>query len=130
MAYFLRSTKRKNGDIYFQIYESYYNRERHKNMNRSIKKLGLLSSLKKENETDQQCIDRIKEEVAHMEDDRKDKTRETIDDRDMVSNIGYFLMASVVQALNVSKKIDLFALDRKFRFLLPIFFSHSPMLEQ
>ena len=116
MAYFLRSTKRKNGDIYFQIYESYYNRERRKNMNRSIKKLGLLSSLKKENETDQQCIDRIKEEVAHMEDDRKDKTRETIDDRDMVSNIGYFLMASVVQALNVSKKIDLFALDRKFRF--------------
>ena len=46
-----------------------------------------------------------------MEDDRKDKTRETIDDRDMVSNIGYFLMSSVVQALNVSKKIDLFALD-------------------
>ena len=73
MAYFLRSTKRKNGDIYFQIYESYYNRERRKNMNRSIKKLGLLSSLKKENETDQQCIDRIKEEVAHMEDDRKDR---------------------------------------------------------
>lgn len=116
MAYFLRGTKRKNGDMYYQIYDSYYSQEHKKNMNRSIRKLGLLSELRKEGESDEKCVERLRAEVKELDDKRKKSLAATIDDRDLVVSLGHFLMTSVVRAMDVSKKIDLFALGRKFRF--------------
>ena len=46
-----------------------------------------------------------------MEEERKRKNAEQIDDKDYILNFGHFLTLSVVRSLNVSKKIDLFAMD-------------------
>ena len=46
-----------------------------------------------------------------MEEERKRKNAEQIDDKDYILNFGHFLPLSVVRSLNVSKKIDLFAMD-------------------
>lgn len=118
MAYFLRKTKRKNGDIYYQIYDSYYSAEEKKNRNRSIGKLGLLSALKKEDETDEQCEKRLKEEVAARERERSGKEAKQIDDSDEVVNYGYFLLEGMARHLDVRKQIDLLSLGSKIKYSL------------
>lgn len=118
MAYFLRKTKRKNGDIYYQIYDSYYSAEERKNRNRSIGKLGLLSALKKEGETDGQCEKRLKEEVAARERERSGKEAKQIDDSDEVINYGYFLLEGMARHLDVRKQIDLLSLGSKIKYSL------------
>ena len=86
MAYFLRKTRRKNGDIYYQIYDSYYSAEERKNKNRSVEKLGLLSSLRREGESDSECVQRLRGMVSERERDRSGKQTKQIDDNDELVN--------------------------------------------
>ena len=118
MAYFLRRTKRKNGDVYYQIYDSYYSAEERKNKNRSVAKLGLLSRLRKDGETDEQCEKRLKEEVASREAERNGKKARQIDDSDEVINYGYYLLEGMARHLDVRKQIDLLALGSKIKYSL------------
>ena len=118
MAYFLRKTRRKNGDIYYQIYDSYYSAEERKNKNRSVEKLGLLSSLRKEGESDSECEQRLRGMVSERERDRSGKQAKQIDDNDELVNYGYFLLEGMVRHLDIRKQIDLLTLGSRIRFSL------------
>lgn len=97
MAYFLRKTKRKNGDDYFQIYDSYYSLSEKKNRNRHVETLGPLSKLRKEGETPAGCEARLKEETA-----------EEIGDGEQLTNYGCFLMERMADRLGVRDRIGSF----------------------
>lgn len=118
MAYFLRKTMRKNGDIYYQIYDSYYSAEERKNKNRSVEKLGLLSRLRREGESDSECEQRLRGMVSERERDRNGKQAKQIDDSDDMVNYGYFLLERMVHHLDVRKQIDLLTLGSRIRFSL------------
>lgn len=118
MAYFLRKTKRKNGDIYFQVYDSYYSMDQKKNRNRSVVTLGLLSKLRQEGESDEECETRLKEKVSEMESDRKGKTAKQIDDVDEVINYGYFLLEGMARHLDIRKQIDLLTVGSRIHYSL------------
>ena len=118
MAYFLRKTRRKNGDIYYQIYDSYYSAEERKNKNRSVEKLGLLSSLRREGESDSACEQRLRGMVSERERDRSGKQAKQIDDNDELVNYGYFLLEGMVRHLDIRKQIDLLTLGSRIRFSL------------
>ena len=118
MAYFLRKTRRKNGDIYYQIYDSYYSAEERKNKNRSVEKLGLLSSLRREGESDSECEQRLRGMVSERERDRSGKQAKQIDDSDELVNYGYFLLEGMVRHLDIRKQIDLLTLGSRIRFSL------------
>lgn len=118
MAYFLRKTMRKNGDIYYQIYDSYYSAEERKNKNRSVEKLGLLSRLRREGESDSECEQRLRGMVSERERDRNGKQAKQIDDSDDMVNYGYFLLERMVRHLDVRKQIDLLTLGSRIRFSL------------
>lgn len=118
MAYFLRKTTRKNGDIYYQIYDSYYSAEEGKNKNRSVEKLGLLSRLRREGESDSECEQRLRGMVSERERDRSGKQAKQIDDSDDMVNYGYFLLEGMVRHLDVRKQIDLLTLGSRIRFSL------------
>lgn len=118
MAYFLRKTRRKNGDIYYQIYDSYYSAEERKNKNRSVEKLGLLSSLRREGESDSECVQRLRGMVSERERDRSGKQTKQIDDNDELVNYGYFLLEGMVRHLDIRKQIDLLTLGSRIRFSL------------
>lgn len=118
MAYFLRKTRRKNGDIYYQIYDSYYSAEERKNKNRSVEKLGLLSSLRREGESDSECVQRLRGMVSERERDRSGKQAKQIDDNDELVNYGYFLLEGMVRHLDIRKQIDLLTLGSRIRFSL------------
>ena len=118
MAYFLRKTRRKNGDIYYQIYDSYYSAEERKNKNRSVEKLGLLSSLRREGESDSECEQRLRGMVSERERDRSGKQAKQIDDNAELVNYGYFLLEGMVRHLDIRKQIDLLTLGSRIRFSL------------
>lgn len=118
MAYFLRKTKRKNGDIYFQVYNSYYSMEQKKNRNKSVMTLGLLSKLRKEGESDEECEKRLREKVSGMESERSGKAAKQIDDRDELINYGYFLLEGMAWYLDVRKQIDLLAFGSRNHYSL------------
>ena len=118
MAYFLRKTRRKNGDIYYQIYDSCYSAEERKNKNRSVEKLGLLSSLRREGESDSECEQRLRGTVSERERDRSGKQAKQIDDNDELVNYGYFLLEGMVRHLDIRKQIDLLTLGSRIRFSL------------
>lgn len=118
MAYFLRKTMRKNGDIYYQIYDSYYSAEERKNKSRSVEKLGLLSRLRREGESDSECEQRLRDMVSERERDRNGKQAKQIDDSDDMVNYGYFLLERMVRHLDVRKQIDLLTLGSRIRFSL------------
>ena len=118
MAYFLRKTRRKNGDIYYQIYDSYYSAEERKNKNRSVEKLGLLSSLRRQGESDSECVQRLRGMVSERERDRSGKQAKQIDDNDELVNYGYFLLEGMVRHLDIRKQIDLLTLGSRIRFSL------------
>ena len=118
MAYFLRKTRRKNGDIYYQIYDSCYSAEERKNKNRSVEKLGLLSSLRREGESDSECEQRLRGMVSERERDRSGKQAKQIDDNDELVNYGYFLLEGMVRHLDIRKQIDLLTLGSRIRFSL------------
>lgn len=117
MAYFLRKTKRKNGDDYFQIYDSYYSLSEKKNRNRHVETLGPLSKLRKEGETPAGCEARLKEETRRKERARKKEPAEEIGDGERLTNYGCFLMERMADRLGVRDRIDrlAFGTRRKFR---------------
>jgi transposase len=118
MAYFLRKTKRKNGDIYFQVYDSYYSMDQKRNRNRSVVTLGLLSKLRKDGESDEECERRLREKVSGMESEREGKTAKQIDDRDELINYGYFLLEGMARHLDVRKQIDFLAFGSRIHYSL------------
>lgn len=118
MAYFLRGTKRGNGDIYYQVYDSYYDKDEKRSKTKSARKLGLLSTLKNDGESDEACIARLKETVIGMERKRRQDNAEEIDDTEKVLCYGTYLLSTLIDRMNLRRMIDLLAFDRKIRFSL------------
>lgn len=118
MAYFLRKTTRKNTDIYYQIYDSYYSIEEHKNKNRSVQVLGLLSKLKQENETQDDVEKRLKDIVLQKENERIKTSPKQITNEDEIFNYGYFLLNNLINYLDIKKEINLLSIGSNIKFSL------------
>lgn len=118
MAYFLRKTKRGNGDVYYQIYDSFYSADKKKSMTRCIKNLGLLSKLREAGETDEECIVRLKRTTAELERARKESYLPLIDDEDININYGSYLTTAMIDCIDVRKHIDLLAWGTRQKFRL------------
>ena len=112
MAYFLRKTRRKNGDAYFQVYDSYYSLQEGRNRNKSVKALGALSRLRKPGETAAECEERLKGEVRKREAGRRSKPAAEIGD-ETVTNYGSFLLSRLVSFLGAGRQVDLLGYGSK-----------------
>ena len=116
MGYFIKKTRRSNGDLYLQIYDSYYSKEKRKNTNRSVMSLGLLSDLKKDGEDDAGCISRLTLEAKEFQRKKASEKPEKIGDEEEVFNIGYFLPKSVADSMEIGREFDLIAHGTRVRY--------------
>ena len=111
MAYFLRKFK-KNNDYYLQICETTYNRETKKSSNKNYKILGYLNDLKKQYKNP---IEHFKIVVSELNKKKKEKNEEKVSSTKYVTqNIGYFLIKSMLNTLNVKQELDLMGLGYKY----------------
>lgn len=111
MAYFLRKFK-KNDDYYLQICETTYNKETKKSSNKNYKILGYLSDLQKQFDNP---IEHFNSLVSDLNKKAKDDMEEKVSSTNYVTqNIGYFLIKSMLNTLNVKQELDLMGLGFKY----------------
>ena len=111
MAYFLRKFK-KNNDYYLQICETTYNRKTKKSSNKNYKILGYLNDLKKQYKNP---IEHFKIVVSELNKKKKEENEEKVSSTKYVTqNIGYFLIKSMLNTLNVKQELDLMGLGYKY----------------
>ena len=116
MAYFLKKSN-SNNDIYLQIYESFYDPARKGSAHRSIRPLGYVKKLQAQGIEDP--IAYYKEEVARMNQERKEKKeeeKELIGEESPERLLGYFPMKNINDGLQVKKWLDLMQSATNFRF--------------
>lgn len=117
MAYFLKKTLNKKG-IYLQIYESYYDPNRKGGAHRSVKPIGYVEDLISESIPDP--IAYYKHQVEQMNQQRSHNN--SMDKAVKISNdspekfLGFFLVKSIHDSLNVKPILDLLQLKTKFQF--------------
>ena len=109
MSFFIKETKKKN-DVYYQIYETHYDKEKGYSVHSSYKVLGYLSKLKKKGIDDPKQY--YQEEVNRLNLQEKEEAKadrfKTIRDYDLYKYVGYFPAKAVLEKLGVKKHIELF----------------------
>lgn len=119
MSYFIKETHRK-GDLYYQIYEGHYDKEKGYSVQTSYKVLGYLSDLKAKGIDNPK--EYYKEEVNKLnlqeKEDKKAKRFKTIKDNSLKRYVGYFPVKEVLEKLEVKKDLDLFNGVTGFKFNL------------
>ena len=119
MSYFIKETHRK-GDLYYQIYEGHYDKEKGYSVQTSYKVLGYLSDLKSKGIDNPK--EYYKEEVNKLnlqeKEEKKAKRFETIKDKSLKRYVGYFPVKEVLEKLEVKKDLDLFNGVTGFKFNL------------
>lgn len=117
MPYFIKQTKKKN-DMYFQIYESHYDKEKGYSVHSSYKVLGYLSELNEKGISDPK--EYFQEEVNQLNLKEKEEKRQnrfaTIRDFDLKKYVGYFPAKAMLGKLGIKKHIDMLALNTGFQF--------------
>ena len=117
MGYFLRQDKRKKG-IYLQMYETYWNSEIKQARTRCIESYGYVEELRSDEIPDP--VSHFKAHVRKREEERRAKVNDEVRPRafsgNQEKNIGYFLLAAMMRALDVKQTIDLLASVRQFQF--------------
>ena len=117
MSYFLRQDRRKKG-IYLQMYETTWNKEIKQPRTKCIESFGYVEALKSEEIPDP--IAHFKAVVQKREAERlaklRDETRPRAFEEVLEKNIGYFMLAAELRALEVRETIDLLASVRQFQF--------------
>ena len=91
MSFFIKETKKKD-DVYYQIYETHYDREKGYSVHSSYRVLGYLSKLKEMGIDDPKQY--YQEEVNKLNLKEKEKAKadrfKTIRDYDLYRYVGYF----------------------------------------
>ena len=117
MAYFLRKENRKNG-VYLQMYENYWDKKLKQPRSRHICSFGFVHGLISDDIPDP--IAYYTEVVRQKEVERQkllnDDTRPRAFGERIEKNIGYFLIHSLINELEVKEVIDILASVCKFRF--------------
>jgi len=117
MAYFLRKEKRKNG-VYLQMYENYWCKELKQARTRCVCSFGFVEDLVSEEIPDP--IAYYEEVVRQKEQERKtlthNATRPRAFDACVEKNVGYFLLHSLMEELEVQETIDILASVCQFQF--------------
>lgn len=117
MAYYLRKDK-KNNRIYLQMYESCWNKNLKQPRSKSIESFGYVDELISETIKDpiayyQEYVNKKEEERRNLfnEENRPRAFKETIE-----KNVGYFLLASLIDELGVKEDIDILASVKRYQF--------------
>jgi len=117
MAYFLRKENRKNG-VYLQMYENYWDKKLKQARSRHICSFGFVHELVSDDIPDPVAY--YTEVVNQKEIERKklldDDTRPRAFGERIEKNIGYFLIHSLINELEVKEVVDILASVREFRF--------------
>ena len=112
VAYFLKK-QGKDEKMYLAIYESFYDAKRKNTAHRCIRGLGSVKTLKGKGIKDP--LNYFQKEV-----DRMNLERETsvikIQNKTPLKNLGYFLLKSVLDKLEIKKFIDLYKYNTDFHF--------------
>lgn len=119
MSYFLRKDKKKN-DIYLQMYERYWDKEKKQARTRNIESFGYLSKLTSDDMPDpiSYYSDYVKKKEAERLSSLADATRPRAFSKQIKKNIGYFLISSLLDELKVKEVIDVLASSKRFQFEL------------
>lgn len=119
MSYFLRQEKKKKG-VYLQMYESYWDKEKKQPRSRYIEAFGYVDQLISEEIPDP--IAYYKTYVKKKNEEREallaEKTRPRAFSAPVEKNIGYFLLHSLLEELNVKDTIEILASQMRFQFSL------------
>lgn len=117
MAYFLRKENRKNG-VYLQMYENYWDKKLKQARSRHICSFGFVHELVSDDIPDPVAY--YTEVVNNKEMERKklldEYTRPRAFGERIEKNIGYFLIHSLINELDVKEVVDILASVCKFRF--------------
>ena len=119
MAYYLRKDKKKNG-LYLQIYENAWVKELKQPRSKCISSIGDVSDLVSDEIPDP--VSYYTEVVNQMNIQRvsqlKDETRPRAFKKCVEKNVGYFLLSSLIDELDVKETIDILASPKKYQFSL------------
>ena len=118
MTYFLKKTKTQNKGVYLQIYCSYYISGKGKR-NKSYKAIGYVDDLIKQGINDP--IKYYQREVDLLNQDTDSRKRLEIGDTSPLKNLGYFLIKSLIDKLDVDNTLNIFTSQYKARFKMSDF---------
>ena len=117
MRYFLKQTTPSKKGVYLQIYKSFYIPGKG-GRNASFQKLGYVSDLMKNGIKDPFAYGKkLVEELNQKE----SKSVPKIDDLPKTFNVGYFLLSSMFQLLNIDNDLHLMTKSKKFQYDFPSF---------
>lgn len=119
MAYFLRQEKKKNG-VYLQMYETYWDKDRKQPRSRSIQAFGYVEDLVTPNMPDPIGFykEYVEQENARRAEFLAEETRPRAFAEVQEMNIGYMLLASLLDRLDVKETIGILSSTRRFQFSL------------
>lgn len=115
MAYFLKKTIRNN-KTYLAIYESFYNHDKKGTSHKSYKSLGALDTHIKNGIADP--ISHFQKEVDTLNKNKNEEGIKKISDKSPNLYLGYFLLKSIMEKMNIKKYVDYFKLTNDFKYNL------------
>ncbi len=119
MSYFLRKERKKN-DVYLQIYENVWVKELKQPRAKHVASIGYVSKLISDEIPDP--ISYYTEKVNQMNLQRKaelnDETRPRAFKKSVEKNVGYYLLSSLIDELDVKETVDILASAKKYQFSL------------
>lgn len=117
MAYYLRKDKKKKG-IYLQMYKSYWDKNKKQPVSECVETFGYVTDLTTDKIPDP--ITYYKEYVKEKNKERKanlaDETRPRAFGAQLEKNIGYFLLHSLIEELNIKEIVDILASQMQYQF--------------
>lgn len=113
MSYFLRLDKKKNG-IYLQMYDRFWDPSLKQARTKCIKSFGYLDDLVSDEISDPVAY--YKEYVRKENEKIKDENRPRAFKEVVEKNIGYFLLSSLIDELQVREDIDILASVKNYQF--------------
>ena len=113
MSYFLRLDKKKNG-IYLQMYDRFWDPSLKQARTKCIKSFGYLDDLVTDDITDPVAYykEYVRKENEKIEDENRPRAFKEV----MEKNIGYFLLSSLIDELQVREDIDILASVKNYQF--------------
>ena len=111
MAYFLKQTKLK-GRTYLAIYEGHYDHGKKGAVNRTVRSLGSVETLKAGGMQDPVAF--YKAEVAEMNRKRAGQAAPRIGKKPPAMHLGYFPLKAVMERLRVRRLVDAFSMANGF----------------
>lgn len=113
MAYFLKVQKQSN-NTYLAIYESFYSSESKGTKHRCFQSLGSLTKLQSQGIQDP--ISYYKKEVEKLNNEKKQEGVKLISNVSCQKYLGYFLIKSIMESLDIRKCINFYKLTTDYSF--------------